>query len=53
MIAAADAEIMIFETEAQAPAKVTLHVRALKPGFVSYQVGLDAVATDVTTVVLP
>jgi hypothetical protein len=52
-IAAGDAEIMVFATQDQAPAKVTIHIRPLKPGIASYQVGLDAVSTAVTTVVLP
>jgi hypothetical protein len=53
MIASGDAEIMVFKAEEQSPAKVTIHIRALKPGLASYRVGLDAASTAVTTVVLP
>lgn len=52
-ITTGDAQIMVFAAQEQAPAKVTIHVRALSPGIASYQVALDAVSTAVTTVILP
>ena len=46
-------EVFIFGTEAQAAAKITLHLRAFRFGIARYRLTVDGTAANVTTVVLP
>jgi hypothetical protein len=48
-----DTEIMEFAAEPGRPARVTIHVRAVRPGFARYGLSVDGASTDTTTLVLP
>jgi hypothetical protein len=47
-------EVMVFQSDNRAPAKVVLHMRSQRPGIARYDISLDGGSpVSVTTVVLP
>ena len=48
-----EGEVLVFETDEQASAQVTMHVRALRPGIASYDLSIDGTPSGLTTVILP
>lgn len=52
-IAGSEGEVLVFETDEQAPAQVTMHVRALRPGIASYDLSIDGTPSGLTTIILP